>query len=99
MIKNVNKCEYKFKAKYVCLNGKACIEKVKAPFLGSKQATTYKVDCKCPLKNSFKFGPNYCTTDLEACDYLKLDANLKKYKNKCGNDGITTFKPFISWSG
>jgi hypothetical protein len=72
--KYIKTCEYKFKAKYVCLNGKACIEKVKAPFLGSKQATTYKVDCKCPLKNSFKFGPNYCTTDLEACDYLKLNA-------------------------
>jgi len=100
---HVKTCEHKFKASDVCLNGKACTEKIKATILGSKQAATYNIDCKCPLKFSFKCGSNYCTRDLEACHYLKLNPKVNKYIHSnlkgCGNGGISTIRPFISWSG
>ena len=98
MIKYIRICEIIFKASDVCLNGKACTEKFKTPIFGAKKVTTYRVDCKCPLKLNFKCGPNYCTRDLEACHYFE-NKNFDIKINGCGNDGTSAFKSFSSWSG
>jgi len=86
--KNVN---YKFNSNDFCLSGKNC-----------RQIYCYKyhrmivgIDCKCPIKQSFKCG-NFCTTDSISCDYfnnnlIKNKEHFSKIK-QCGNDNVSIYK-------
>ena len=58
--KHIGICKPKFQIKDVCLNGDNCTERVKG--FGTQQSS-YKVDCKCPLKQSFKCDQYFCTRD------------------------------------
>ena len=98
--RNITVCSKKalktFDSNYFCLNGRNCIEKNKI-LKGFKHVYTLKkVDCKCPIKKSFKCG-QYCTLDSIACDFTKSKEN-KKYLNKiinCGNHNTTYFRSLV----
>jgi len=99
MTDHIKDCETKFDSNDICLNGNNCTEKVRVPIFGDKKAITYKVDCKCPIKHSFKCDQYFCTRNLEGCHYFEQNYNFNFKINKCGNDGVSTLKSFSSWAG
>jgi hypothetical protein len=97
-IKNCVKKIFEFKKSDFCLNGKNCVQIGKEMIgfgLNYRSLTTIKdVDCKCPIKHSFKCD-KYCAADSNACDYYKSNKKDKQFLHRiknCGNDKITTHK-------
>jgi hypothetical protein len=88
--KQIPDCEnkiYKFESKDFCSNDGNCFMNNSFKSFGLNHKITYKFDCKCPSKQSFKCG-KHCATNSIACDYFKSN----KIKNKisdCDNKNIT----------
>jgi hypothetical protein len=95
--KNIQMCQYEYKANQYCLNTQKCTEKKKTPnSLFFQNYITYQIDCKCSQNKMFKCG-QYCTIDSFACDYLK-SINSKQFVfniTKCRNQK-ETFKSFFT---
>jgi hypothetical protein len=80
--RHIKKCEYKFEADDFCLNRRICHEKrISATGFGFKYIN-FRVDCKCPSKQSFKCG-KFCTAHSDACGYYKLNLKISKGLPKC----------------
>jgi hypothetical protein len=88
--KQIPDCEnkiYKFESKDFCSNEGNCFMSNNFKSFGSNHKITYKFDCKCPSKQSFKCG-KHCATNSIACDYFKSN-KIKKKISDCGNKNIT----------
>jgi len=51
--KHIKKCDYKYEANDFCLNRRNCTEKKISPTGLGYKYINFKVDCKCPSKQSF----------------------------------------------
>jgi hypothetical protein len=80
--KHIKKCDYRFEANDFCLNRIICYEKrMSATGFGFKYIN-FRVNCKCPSKQSFKCD-QFCTVHSDACDYYKSNSNISKHFTKC----------------
>lgn len=80
-IKDCENKSYKFDSADFCVNGKNFMTIINYGF----RKLTKKIDCKCPVKTSFKCD-ELCTIDSNACDYYKSNKkNFTNNINHCGN--------------
>jgi hypothetical protein len=80
--KNIKKCDYRFEANDFCLNRTNCYARKISPTGFGFKYIHFKVDCKCPSKQSFKCD-QLCTVHSDACDYYKLNTEISKNVTKC----------------
>ncbi len=101
-VKNFNKfitvCRpksYELKSDDFCVNGRNC----RTSYGYGHLKMIKNVDCKCPIKQSFKCD-KYCSVNSDACSYLKsLNKNNKKNTTgirDCGNHNSLDFKSYFS---
>ncbi len=87
---------YKLSFNDFCVNGNNCNEKKKILNGFGYNYFIKQIDCKCPSRQSFKCG-KYCATNSIACDYYKSNENqFNRIINDCGNNNITTFRPYFT---
>ena len=84
-IKDWKNKAFRFDSNDFCLSGKNCWKTTGIGYL----KTIKKIDCKCPIKLSFKCG-EYCAKDSNACDYYKSIKNFPKINN-CGSRNNSKF--------
>jgi hypothetical protein len=79
-VKLIKECpkqpKYKWNSNDVCLNQKDCIE------LSIQRLWSQKNECKCNRKYKIKCDSDYCASDKQACNELKMRKNSSNI-NKC----------------
>ena len=94
----IKNCDYKFEANDFCLNRKYCTEKKISPTGFGYKNINFKVDCKCPSKQSFRCD-QFCTAHSDACDYYRLNSKISNQfsiKNECVKDNMLRVNSFFS---
>jgi hypothetical protein len=96
---NINNI-YELNKNDFCLTGSNCYEKIITPWGFGYNYIKKKIDCKCPIEQSFQCG-KYCTSDSIACDFAKSNTLfvitniIINNNNKCNNDNLSIIRPFF----
>jgi len=83
---------------YFCLNRRNCTEKKISPTGLGYKYINFKVDCKCPSKQSFRCD-QFCTAHSDACDYYRLNSKISNQfsiMNECVKENMLRVNSFFS---